>query len=208
MASVKLMLYTYKELKDGTHPIVLSVIKDRKRKLISTGYSAIKAHWKTDNKGLNSRHPHQKKLNALLTKKRMDAENAIIELESTNKPFSVHDVAELLLVDRKSSSFKRYSEHLISKLDSAGKKGNAVVYRTAQKAILKFMDDKDIDLKNITPRFLNQFRQSLLEKGVKTNAISVYMRTLRAIYNKAIQDDLVSEKYYPFKNFNRDFRDL
>ncbi|MFH0760210.1 MAG: Arm DNA-binding domain-containing protein, partial [Bacteroidota bacterium] len=128
MASVKLMLYTYKKLKDGSHPIVLSIIKDRKRKLISTGYSATMVQWRKDNKGLNTQHPHHKKLTAHLTKKRMEAENAIIDLEGTGNPFSVDAIAELLQSDKKHSSFNRYSENLINKLKRAGKIGNSRVY--------------------------------------------------------------------------------
>ena len=31
--------------------------------------------------------------------------------------------------------------------------------------------------------------------------MGIRFRTLRAVYNKAIEDDIVDEKYYPFKKF-------
>jgi integrase len=201
MASVKLMLYTHKELKDHTHPIVLSIIKDRKRKLISTGYSATASQWRKDNKGVNSQHQNHKKLNAHLSKKRIDAENAILDLEQSGKPYTVEDIVEELQSDKRPSSFKVHSENLIYKLKQVGKTGNARVYQDSLNALLRFNDDKDIDMKNITPRILEKFRQYLLENNAKINTISVYLRTIRAIYNKAIQDGLVSEKHYPFKTF-------
>jgi len=199
MTSVKVLLYTHKELKDGSHPIVLSIIKDRDRKMISTGYSAAKTQWRQDNKGLNTKHPHAKKLNSLLIQKRMEVESAIIDLEGTGKPYSVEDVADMLKKGKKAYSFKQFSESLISKLEKADKVGNSKVYQNAVDSLVKFNSDKDMDFTSITPRFLERYRQSLMEQDVKVNAISVYLRTIRAIYNKAIQEDLVSEKYYPFK---------
>jgi len=199
MTSVKVLLYIHKELKDGSHPIVLSIIKRRDRKMISTGYSATKAQWKQDGKGLNTKHPHFKKLNSQLIQKRMEVESAIIDLEGTGKPYSVEDVAEMLKKDKKAYSFKQFTQSLISRLEKADKMGNSKVYNNALESLVKFNGSKDIDFTSITPRFLERYRQSLMEQDVKVNAISVYLRTIRAIYNKAIQEDLVSEKHYPFK---------
>lgn len=36
-------------------------------------------------------------------------------------------------------------------------------------------------------------------KGCKVNTISLYLRTLRSVYNRAIRDGIVAEEYYPFK---------
>jgi integrase/recombinase XerD len=39
MASVKVILYTSKTLKNGEHPIMIRLIKDRKTKYMSLGHS-------------------------------------------------------------------------------------------------------------------------------------------------------------------------
>jgi len=201
MASVKLLLYTHKNLKDGSYPILLSILKDRKRRTISTGYSATIGQWSKDKNTVNAKHPHADKIKGVLKKKLMTAEKVILDLDDKGKPYTVDDIADALQIDKKPSSFKEYSEYQIERMKNAGQHGNSRVYNDAKNAFLDFVDKKDIDFKNVTGRLLEQFRQELLERGVKINSISVYLRTIRAIYNKAIKDDIVSEKFYPFKNF-------
>ncbi len=46
---------------------------------------------------------------------------------------------------------------------------------------------------------IKDFEESLLEKKKKLNSISVYLRTLRAIYNQAIKDKIALDSLYPFK---------
>jgi hypothetical protein len=57
MASIKAVLFTSKTLKNGEHPIMLRIIKDRKTKYTSIGYSCTKELW-DDKKSLPRRkHP-------------------------------------------------------------------------------------------------------------------------------------------------------
>ena len=38
-------------------------------------------------------------------------------------------------------------------------------------------------------------------KGLKVNAIAAYLRSVRAVYNKAIKAEVVDARYYPFSKF-------
>jgi integrase len=201
MASVKILLYTHKTLKDGSYPIVLSIIKDRKRKLISLGYAAKVTQWNQEKNLPNSKHPHYSELTKNLKRKLHLAEKAIMDLDDKSMPFSVDDIAEAITDKKKTSSFKEYTTELISMFEKTGRYGNARVYEDAKNAFLKFHEDKDIDIKYINYKILKQFEEYLQARNHKVNGISVYLRTIRAIYNKAIKDKIVSDKYYPFKNF-------
>lgn len=163
--------------------------------------TAFKNQWNFESEFPNGKHPHTQQLKTLLKRKENRAESAILELDDFGKPYTVDDIAEKIDMGKRSTSFKEYSNKLISQLKRAGKNGNARAYQDAQTAFLKFNKGKDIDLKNIATKTLQKFENHLLEKGLKVNSISVYLRTLRAIYNKAIKEDIVNEKYYPFKNF-------
>ena len=60
MASVKVKFKTDKVLSDGTHPVVLQVIHNRKRKVFYLGYSATKDQWDDEKNKPKSNHPdHQ-----------------------------------------------------------------------------------------------------------------------------------------------------
>jgi len=201
MASVKVLLYTHKTLNDGSYPIVLSVIKDRKRKIISLGYSAKESQWNAEKNLPNAKHPHATKLRNTIRSKKLAIERAILDHDNSGEPYTIDDIVKSIQDEKKPSSFNEYTLYLIDQLKKQGKDGNARAYNDAKRSFVAFNNDKDIDFKNITPNVLKKFQDSLLEKGRKVNAISVYLRTIRAIYNKAIFEGIVSEKYYPFKEF-------
>jgi integrase len=200
MASAKIFLFTHKTLKDGDHPVVLQLINDRKRKMISLG-TAFENEWNFEKEIPNTKHPNVRELRSLIRKKKIEASGAIIELDEFGKPYTVDDIAEKLNVVRSFTFFKEYSQQLIQQMKRVGQNGNARAYQDAQNAFIKFNNEQDIDFKNITPKKINQFENYLLIKGLRVNSISFYLRTIRAIYNKAIKDELINEKYYPFKNY-------
>lgn len=200
MASVKILLYTTKTYKDGSHPIVIQLIKDRKRKLMTIG-SALPDEWDFESQLPNNRHSLKKELKGSIKRKKNAVERAIIELDDRAKPYSLDDIIDKLGLVKQSTSFKGYSNKLIEQLKSAKRFGNARAYTDAQTAFLAFNKGKDIDLSSITQKKLIQFEESLETKGLRVNSISVYLRTIRAIYNKAIKEELVNENHYPFKNF-------
>ena len=85
MASIKVILYKHKTLKDESHPILIQVIKDRKRKTISTGYSATTKQWNEKNNLPNSKHPNQELLmsrikRAVLANWKQPSSNSILTL--------------------------------------------------------------------------------------------------------------------------------
>ena len=53
-------------------------------------------------------------------------------------------------------------------------------------------------LNEIDYKLLDKFIHHLQLKGLKQNSISNYLRTIRAIYNKAIKYKLVDRSSYPF----------
>lgn len=200
MASAKIFLFTHKTLKDGDHPVVLQLIKDRKRKIVSLS-TAFENEWNFDKEIPNTKHPNVKELRSLIRKKKNSARRAIIELDDFGKPYTVDDIAEKLDFVKHSAMFGEFSDKLITQLKKSERFGNARAYQDSKNAFIEFNKKKDIDFKNITNKKLRQFENSLIEKGLRINSISFYLRTLRAIYNKAINEELVNQKYYPFKNY-------
>mgnify|MGYP006292273135 CR=1 FL=1 len=56
----------------------------------------------------------------------------------------------------------------------------------------------DIDFKKLDYKLLMEFESFLLLNKCKPNTISLRMRTLRALFNRAIRMNLVPPAYYPF----------
>ena len=70
-------------------------------------------------------------------------------------------------------------------------------YETTLKSFIKFHETKT-ELRVITSLSLRQYESWLKTRGVSMNTISFYMRILRAVYNRAVEERIVVNQY-PFK---------
>lgn len=200
MASAKIILFTHKKLKDGSFPIVLQVIKDRTRKLISLGHSTTLDQWDLDDNLPNKKHPNYKGLKLLIQKKQIEADKVIIDLDEKGEQYTVDDIVDRLKPAVSNITVFSYAESLVKRLEKSGKIGNANVYEATLAAFKKYRKEVDLTFPQFTYRVIKDFEESLLENHKRLNSISVYLRTLRAIYNQAIKDKVAQEKDYPFKD--------
>jgi len=202
MASIKVILYTHKTLKDGSHPILVQVLKDRKRKTISLGHSATKKQWNNNQQLPNSKHPNQALLTARIKRVKTSVNDIILKLENKEKPFSVDDIIKQFRNDGTDETFEAYVDSLIEKFKKEGKAGNARVYKYTKNAFMLYRNKIDIRLAEIEVKTIQGFESYLTAKGNKLNSVSLHLRTLRAILNRAIKEGLIEESAYPFKNIS------
>jgi integrase/recombinase XerD len=72
-------------------------------------------------------------------------------------------------------------------------------YSTALKCLLRFHGKENIDFHNITISWLEQFEKFCIELEEKSlTTVSIYLRTLRTIFNDAKADKATTEDIYPF----------
>ncbi|MBK7099468.1 MAG: site-specific integrase [Sphingobacteriales bacterium] len=88
-------------------------------------------------------------------------------------------------------------EAKIKELTDNGKIGTATTYRNAINSLNEFK--KDMALGNITAKKLQEYSKWMLNKQRSKNTISIYLRTLRAIFNEQIATKNINEDLYPFR---------
>jgi integrase len=81
-----------------------------------------------------------------------------------------------------------FSEKLASELEREGHQRTANTYRTAAARFLAFNNGQDPGTDQLNTTLISDFQASLKGEGCSMNTISFYMRTLRAIYNKAVAE--------------------
>ena len=199
MASTKIILYESKTLKNNEHPIVLRIIKDRKTKYISLGFSTIPAFWNGNE--LIKGYVNFKKTNHLIQKKKHQLDDMILDLQNENKDFSLEEIERKFLGSVKKITVFNYCEQFIERLVETQKIGNATVYRDLLRTLKKFRSSKDLFFSDIDYNFLVSYEEYFLKNGVSENSISLYMRTLRSLMNKAIKEGYCKEEDYPFKKY-------
>ncbi len=198
MASVKILLYKHKTLKDNRHPVVMSIVKDRKRKIISLGYSSHENHWNFDKNIPTAKHPHATELKQVIKTKKLRAEKEIMRFDNIGKPYTLEDIAHSINERIKPGSFKNYTEKVINTLKMENRNKYAKSYQDTLNAVLKYTNEHDVDFKHITPKFCRDFESNLLIENKRINTIAVHLRNIRSIYNKAIKDNIIPQHFYPF----------
>ena len=76
-------------------------------------------------------------------------------------------------------------------LQMGGNFGTAHVYRSSTNAIIAYCGEGDFSFDEVTPEWLKGFEIHLRGKGCSWNTVSTYLRTFRAVYNRAVNSRMV-----------------
>ena len=203
---ITLSLDTRRAKNDGTFPIVLRISYQQRTASIQTGFSVPKKDW--DSKGRKVRKTFNgvssvSRLNNKLLKLKVDASEKLQELEENDRlrDFNIKQIKDYLTKVESSSSFFVFTEELIKDFRKAQRFGNAQSYFTLLGVLKKFRQEQgkaDLEFREVTYKFLKQFEHAHLAKGNSLNSLAVYMRTIRAIYNKGIKEGIIEREHYPF----------
>ncbi|WP_195475096.1 tyrosine-type recombinase/integrase [Bacteroides finegoldii] len=80
-------------------------------------------------------------------------------------------------------------------LQMGGNFGTAHVYRSSLNAVIAYCGGEDFTFNEITPEWLKGFEIHLRKRKCSWNTVSTYMRILRAVYNRAVDNN--EAKYIP-----------
>jgi len=199
MSSTKIILYESKTLKNGEHPVLIRIIKDRKIKYISLGFSTVPTLWDDSQKSLLKGYNNFKKTNLIIHKKKLEIDGIILDFENENKNYTVDDVERKFLSSIQKITVFQYCQEIIDRLIKTNRIGGATVKKDLLRTLKKFRKEKDLSFSEITYSFLVQYEEDFLQRGVSENSISVYMRELRSLMNMAIKEGFCKESDYPFK---------
>ena len=71
-------------------------------------------------------------------------------------------------------------------LQVEGNFGTAHIYRSSLNAIIAYGGKRDFAFREVTPEWLKGFEIHLRSRGCSWNTVSTYLRTFRAVYNRAV----------------------
>lgn len=104
--------------------------------------------------------------------------------------------------------FKRYADeytlfnfmkNIIIKLKQNGKTRTAETYAATLNSFRKFRKDKDLMLDSICSDTMEAYEAWHKSRGNSPNTISFYTRILRAVYHRAVENEII-ENRYPFRH--------
>ena len=88
-----------------------------------------------------------------------------------------------------------FMKQVANGLQVEGNFGTAHVYRSSLNAIIAYSGKVDFTFDEVSPEWLKGFEVYLRSRGCSWNTVSTYLRTFRAVYNRAV--DLRKASYVP-----------
>jgi len=207
--NVKILLDKRRSKKDGTFPLVLRVLHNRKSANISLGYYLLEKDWDDKNERLKrsaqliSNHT---RFHALLNSKKTAALNIITRLEENGLIHSMSMTEIKSVIQQKEQTQQqttvfKYLDKVIEDLKEAKRQGTARSYKGLKNKLQLVNNNKDLTFQQIDYKFLVKFEKKHYAGGSGAGSLSVYMRTLRALVNKAIKENIVSKEHYAFSHY-------
>lgn len=221
MAKVRLVLDTRKSAKSvtiGLFPIAIRLFH-RKTRIIRLPYRTSPAGWddklmKLKKSASSNEHIDCDKINESIYDKLHIARKVIVGLGESINAIDSDILVEYIkkawdkTVDTKMRqevenglTLSDWGKVLIDRKLKSNKPSTAEWYNNSIIAFQKLSIDKKLRLDEITVTFLKNFQIEHESKGNSNNAISSYMRAVRAIYNSAIKEDQFVTKKNPFEHF-------
>ena len=198
-ATVEVVCYKSKPLKDGTFPLMLRVTKDRKRKYVSLGLSLHEKFWDFE-KGKPKRNcPNKEQIERLIAVKTAEYNDLIVEMTSQQREYTVETLVSHFHNQVRCATVVELYDKLIDDMKHGGQLGNAGVYKYSRTSLLKFTGQRlQIPFSDIDAVWLRRYENWLRTSGCGDTTISQLFRTLRSVFNKAVELQLVKRDYYPF----------
>lgn len=199
------MLNKERMLKNKTYPLVFRIIYKRRKKLYYTPYKLFEEEFDEEKEGVRYLEKNQvrsrnevKKINRYIHAKRKEIDT-LTEKMSLEKPeFTVADLLHRLKLQSDEQVLITYIDKLISLKKARGNDGIAAAYLSTQRSIIQFIGSDSVTLSEINGKFVYEYQQYLLLKGISVNTISYYMRNFRSIYNQALMGGYNVNKENPF----------
>lgn len=182
---------------DGKQSVLLTIYDRRtqKRSYLSTQFALTPDQFKTvTTTGSNPRGSNREikmQLDALMYK----AHNVASSLSA----FDITQFKTVMSVSKASqdSLYSAY-ENRIDRLRRLGKNGTALNYACAMKYLMKAQNHKPLTFLDVTPAWLEDLEAEARDTGLSMASLSMYLRTLRTLFNEAIRDGNVPADAYPF----------
>lgn len=204
MAKLTIYFDTRKKNVDKVYPIKIAVRNINTTSYINTNIKVHEDDWLDGQ--IVERNAVNKKLNKILNDKFSFLKLRLLAISAARdiSRLTGKEIAQLLEPlereekEEQKVSFEEYYEKYIQRKD---KEETTSVYQQTLNKIAKYCNIKQLQFEDITYSWLCDFERWLTMQGNSINTRSIHLRNLRAVYNSAIKEDVVSLDRYPFRNF-------
>lgn len=191
--------------KEGT--LYFRITHGRISRQINTGYRIFADEWNGNTLKLPDTDGQQERRSYLFSieekiKRDMVRINGIIrQMDLSGKEYTAVQVVDAFLTsDGDEGEINDFVRTLTSNLKRIGKERLAETYTTTANSFMRFcVGRSDLRFNEISPELIREYEAWLGEQGLVPNTTSFYMRNLRAIYNRAVEQGQTIDRS-PFRH--------
>jgi site-specific recombinase XerD len=178
----------------GNRPLYLRVIIDRKVKNYSTGKTIEQRHWDQDKEQVKPSYSLNIELNTWITRFRMKAEKAILDIENNNLPLSLETFHQRFTDQDNRGLFKTW---VLEVINNRRFKVSPDYSEQLTVILTKFFDWKpDLKFSDLTTETIEAYERHLFTIGNQQNTVSNNLKRIRYFVEMAHQKGYI--KLNPF----------
>lgn len=203
VTSITISLDTRRARKNGTYPLILRISHQQQSSSIPLKLYLLEKDWDDKNRKIKKSFKSKDSitlLNNTLSKKLSNALDIVMKLQQEGEldSLSVTELKYKIENPVADHTFYSFTEVLVKDLKATNRFGTARSYEGVVRVLKTFTNYRNLNFENINYNFLTKFETYHLKNGNSLNGLSVYMRAIRAIYNKAIKAGIADKEKYPF----------
>lgn len=200
-ATVNVICYKSKVLKNNESPLMVRVCKDRKRKYISLGISVNPAYWDFNRNAPKPQCPNKEYIDSLIAQKVQEYSAQIIELKAMDRDFTATSLVEKVSKPNKVKTVGEVFVEQMNLLKEAQKLSYMLSIQQTYNSLLEFNKHLNIYFVDIDVSWLKRYEAWLRKQGLAANTIKGKFVDIRTMYNIAIDENIVKVEHYPFRKF-------
>ncbi len=188
--------------KEGT--IFYQILHDSKQRHYITDYHIHPSEWNVKRASIITNVTPERKSIILSIKERIrwDIERfskIIRHLNDNNLDYSVNDIVDEFQRYSDECSVFNFMQAMIGKLKQNGRLRTSENYSSALSSFRKFRKGQDMMFDALTSQTMEAYEAWLRQRGISANTSSFYLRILRAVYTRAVEENIV-ENHKPFRH--------
>lgn len=201
MAKAKAFLDTRRQLQDGTYPLVIRISSGKHRKDIRLKVYLKESQFDSTAQKVKRSHPNEKEINQRIRQSIIEVEKTALGLDLKDEVISAEKIKNSILKPTPKLNFMQFGRKMSEDMRAVNRIGNATAYRDAITALQTYSGKTDLQFTEVTYELLCTVENKMLAKGLKRNSIAAYNRAWRAVFNRAINENLVDSKHYPYRKY-------
>ncbi len=189
---------------DRPGSIIYLVTHCRLVRQITTDYKIYPHEWDKQQSELIVNHENRRLSILQSVAQRLGRDMALLEkiiemFEFRQPNYTSDDIVAAFKRAGKENAFFMFMERVIERLQQLKHTGTAKNYRAALSSFKRFRNNEDIAMEAIDQITVEDYQSYLKSAGLTPNSISFYMRILRAVYNRAVEQELTKDRR-PFRS--------